>query len=381
MSILIRNATILAMGGPHGREPFGGDIHIVGDRIQAIGPDIEGVEAETVIDGRDRLVMPGLSNGHLHSSEALLKGRYDNMPLELWMLFSYPILGASALDARLIYLRTMLVAMELLRTGVTSVSDDVYEAPRQDIDRMDAVFQAYRDIGMRATVSGHVIDRTFLDSIPFAREVVPADLQREVDALPGVAPEDYLAFARTALQRYHNLDGRLRFMMAPSAPQRCSPDLMHAVDALARQHRTPFHTHIARDQGAGGHRAAALRQVAGALHARSRPAARRRRDRAFDLGHRRGHRDHGRRQGLDHPQRDLEPEARRRHRADPQAVEGRRQRGARLGRHLLQRHAAHVRRDACGGPVAQRLDAGLSAAGSTPARCCMPRRSAARRAR
>jgi len=102
MSILIRNATILAMGGPHGREPFVGDIHIVGDRIQAIGPDIEGVEAETVIDGRDRLVMPGLSNGHLHSSEALLKGRYDNMPLELWMLFSYPILGTSPLDARLI---------------------------------------------------------------------------------------------------------------------------------------------------------------------------------------------------------------------------------------------------------------------------------------
>ena len=102
------------------------------------------------------------------------------------MLFSYPILGTSPLDARLIYLRTMLVAMESLRTGVTSVSDDVYEAPRQDIDRMDAVFQAYRDIGMRATVSGHVIDRTFLDSIPFAREVVPADLQREVDALPGV---------------------------------------------------------------------------------------------------------------------------------------------------------------------------------------------------
>ena len=109
---------------------------------------------------------------------------------------------------------------------------------------MDAVFQAYRDIGMRATVSGHVIDRTFLDSIPFAREVVPADLQREVDALPGIEPEEYLAFARTALQRYHNLDGRLRFMMAPSAPQRCSPELMHAVDALARQYRTSFHTHI-----------------------------------------------------------------------------------------------------------------------------------------
>ncbi len=254
MSILIRNATILAMGGPHGREPFVGDIHIVGDRIQAIGPGIEGVEAETVIDGRDRLVMPGLSNGHLHSSEALLKGRYDNMPLELWMLFSYPILGTSSLDARLIYLRTMLVAMELLRTGVTSVSDDVYEAPRQDIDRMDAVFQAYRDIGMRATVSGHVIDRTFLDSIPFAREVVPADLQREVDALPGVSAgglsrlRPHRAAALSQSRRPAALhDGALR-----------AAALLAGADARGRRagaavpHAVP-HPHR-RDQGAGGHR-------------------------------------------------------------------------------------------------------------------------------
>jgi len=94
------------------------------------------------------------------------------MPLELWMLFSYPILGTSPLDARLIYLRTMLVAMESLRTGVTSVSDDVYEAPRQDIDRMDAVFQAYRDIGIRVVFS------------PMVWDVPPIAMVRDQDRLP-----------------------------------------------------------------------------------------------------------------------------------------------------------------------------------------------------
>ena len=61
--------------------------------------------------------MPGLVNAHLHSGEALFKGRYDNMPLEVWMLYSYPILRAEALSERMIYLRTMLVAIESLKTG------------------------------------------------------------------------------------------------------------------------------------------------------------------------------------------------------------------------------------------------------------------------
>ena len=114
MSTLIRQATIIAMDEAHGSTPFTGDILIEGDRIKAIGADLGPLAADREIDGRDRLVMPGLVNGHLHSGEALFKGRYDNMPLELWMLYCYPILGATPPGDRLIYLRTMVVAMESL---------------------------------------------------------------------------------------------------------------------------------------------------------------------------------------------------------------------------------------------------------------------------
>ena len=73
------------------------------------------------IDGNGKLVMPGLTNAHVHSWEAMYKGRYDNLPLEMWMLLCYPILGAVPLPPRLIYLRTMIVGMECLKTGVTNV--------------------------------------------------------------------------------------------------------------------------------------------------------------------------------------------------------------------------------------------------------------------
>lgn len=244
MSILIRGATVLAMGGPNGRTPFSGDVLIEGDVIAAIGPKLEAPEGATVIDGTDRLVMPGLVNAHLHSAEALFKGRYDNLPLELWMLYSYPILGTKPLSDRLIYLRSMLVAMESLRTGVTCLTDDLYEAPRQSVDQLGAAMQAYDDVGIRATVSGHIMDRNFLHSIPYSAEHVPQALQDEVAKLTPPTADEYVAFAKEAHARFHGRSGRLRFMVAPSAPQRCTPELMQAANELALEWKVPFHTHI-----------------------------------------------------------------------------------------------------------------------------------------
>jgi 5-methylthioadenosine/S-adenosylhomocysteine deaminase len=242
MSILIRGAEVLTLAPGAGARPVAADVLIEGDRIAAIGK-VEG-EADTVIDGRGKLVIPGLVNSHMHSPEALYKGRYDNMPLEVWMLYAYPILGAQTLDARLVYLRTALCAIESLKTGNTCVTDDVYESPNQTPEQLDAVFQAYEDVGLRATISGHVVDRPFLDTIPFARETVPAALQAEADALGAADGAAWLAHCRDGFARHHGRAGRLNFMVAPSAPQRCTPTLMEEAMALAEAHDAPFHTHI-----------------------------------------------------------------------------------------------------------------------------------------
>ncbi|MEM6388532.1 MAG: amidohydrolase [Pseudomonadota bacterium] len=243
MALVIKGAEVLTLTGEGGTTPATADILIENDRIEAISPGLESGDAK-VIDGTGKLVMPGLVNAHMHSPEALYKGRYDNMPLELWMLYAYPILGAQTLSPRLVYLRTALCAMESLKTGTTSVTDDVYESPRQTPEQLDAVFQAYDDVGLRATISGHVVDRPFLDTIPFTREFVDPALAAKADAIGAADKDAWLDHCRHAFANLHGRSGRLNFMVAPSAPQRCTVELMQEAMALAEAHDAPFHTHI-----------------------------------------------------------------------------------------------------------------------------------------
>jgi 5-methylthioadenosine/S-adenosylhomocysteine deaminase len=244
MTTLIRNATIIAMGGPRGAAPFAGDVLIEADRIAAIGPGLAPPQGATVIDGRDRLVMPGLVNGHLHSSEQFFKGRYEKMPLEVWLLYAYPLLMGPQIPEDLLRLRSLLVAIESLKNGVTTICDCFFDPPVFSLDRLGVVFSAYEEAGIRANVTNSVINIPVLDSLPYAREVMPPDLQKLLDIGAPITGKAYADYCEAAFAAFDGRAGRLRYMISPSAPQRCTVDLLEACADLALRHKTPFHTHV-----------------------------------------------------------------------------------------------------------------------------------------
>ncbi|KNY17970.1 amidohydrolase [Shinella sp. SUS2] len=241
---LIRNATIVAMDAEHGSAPFSGDVLIDGATIKAVGGTIAAGPGARIIEGRGKLVMPGLVNAHTHSSETFLRGRYERMPLEIWLLYAYPLLMNDPIGERLLYLRSLLLAMESLRNGVTTFCDDFFDPPRHDLDRLATVFRAYEYAGIRANVSSAVMNVHTLDALPFAREVMPPELQARLGFGPPMTAGAYMDYCRSAFSSLHGKAGRLNFMIAPSAPQRCTPDLMAACMDLAVARHVPFHTHI-----------------------------------------------------------------------------------------------------------------------------------------
>lgn len=243
MRLLFRNATLLSMDKIHGATPFTGDLLVEGNRISAIGTELPLPPETRVIEASGKLLMPGLVNAHLHSSETFFKGRYQGTPLEIWMLYSYPILMKDPISERLLYLRSLLTAMESLKAGVTTLVDDFFDPPGFEAGRLKLVYDAYDHAGIRANVSHCVIDKHVFDTMPYLREIMPADLQAEVDG-PSINTADYMAYCRDIFASQHGRAGRLGFMVSASAPQRCSVELMQACVALAQDKGVPYHTHV-----------------------------------------------------------------------------------------------------------------------------------------
>jgi len=134
----------------------------------------------------------------------------------------------------------MIAAMLMRRSGTSCAVDVVYEAPEITLDTLEPVVQAYRDAGLRATVLLGVADKPFLDSLPLE------DAERE--GAPREAPpptlERILEVAEGAIERWHDPEGTIQIGIAPSAPQRCTDELLEATWRLAEERDVVWHTHV-----------------------------------------------------------------------------------------------------------------------------------------
>ncbi len=241
-TVLIRGGYVLTFDGKD-TTLAEGDVLVAGDEIVQVARTIPPPPHGTILDAHDRIVMPGLINAHMHSDETLFRGLLDNMPLEVWMLYSLPPLDYGPVPPRLIYLRTLLGAIELLTNGTTTIQDDVSEAPRATLEGSEAVLQAYLDLGIRANVACNLTDKPYYERLPFAQALLPA---QAIDAMRDVPPQsgrELLALNEELRRRWHGREGRVRIVLSASAPQRCTDGFLLGLDDLSRRWHVPLLTH------------------------------------------------------------------------------------------------------------------------------------------
>ncbi|WP_370302300.1 amidohydrolase family protein [Pseudooceanicola sp.] len=206
-----------------------GDVAFDGDKIVHVGGTYEGA-AETEIDGRARLVSPGLVNIHSHpSSEAMNKGFLDEL--------GSPRLGMSSLYEFMPLFRcddegreacVQVTYSELLKSGVTTLVDLSVN--------WDGWIETFAASGLRGVVSpmyrsarwytdnGHVVNY-------------------EWDEAAGKADMD--AAVKTVEAAINHPSGRLSGMISPSQIDTCTPDLIADSFALAQEKGLPFQIHAA----------------------------------------------------------------------------------------------------------------------------------------
>jgi cytosine/adenosine deaminase-related metal-dependent hydrolase len=143
---LIRSATILTMDDRLG-DLAGADLLIEDDRIAAIGRDISAGDAE-IVDGRGRIVIPGLINAHMHTWQTALRGFAANWTLPEYFRRMHAGL-AILFRPDDIYIATLAGALNQINFGATTLVDWCHNNPTPA--HTDAAVRALFDSGIRAT--------------------------------------------------------------------------------------------------------------------------------------------------------------------------------------------------------------------------------------
>jgi 5-methylthioadenosine/S-adenosylhomocysteine deaminase len=136
-----------------------GAVAIDGGLIIAIGPAVEinaGYSADGHLAGSNRIVMPGLINGHSHAAMTLLRGVADDLDLMDWLQnYIFPA-EVEFVDDEFVRIGTELACWEMIRGGTTTFVD-MYYYP-------DMIAQVVEQCGLRAYVSATVIDQRSPDA-------------------------------------------------------------------------------------------------------------------------------------------------------------------------------------------------------------------------
>jgi cytosine/adenosine deaminase-related metal-dependent hydrolase len=247
MRTLFKQATLVPMGGVEAALP-NKDVLVDGDRIAAVGEAIDpATVVHNIVDARDKLILPGLINAHYHSHNNYFRGCFDSYPLDACVLHLWS-LGVPAevvrLTPRQLYARTLLGCAEMLRTGTTTVIDDVNLLPWLDEESVEAVLQAYRDAGIRAVVALHVFDIPYLQSMPFVEQSLPTHLKNKLQAIGAPDTQAILKTLEACSNRWGGDHGRVRLGLGPSGPQRCSDHLILECARLASKFDMPIYIHL-----------------------------------------------------------------------------------------------------------------------------------------
>lgn len=217
VDFIFKNARILTMNAQNEQfEP--GALVVKSDQIVAVGPQetiLKKYSATEVIDCQNKVLMPGLVNGHTHVPMTLLRGVADDLRLDVWLLGHMMPVEREFVSPEFVKLGTLLAAAELIRSGVTTFADMYYYE--------DQVAQAAAEAGLRAICGETIIKfpspdaQSYDESLEYTRDFIKKWLNH-----PLITPS-----------------------VAPHAPYTCTTEILQEATELAVEFDVPLQIHLA----------------------------------------------------------------------------------------------------------------------------------------
>jgi 5-methylthioadenosine/S-adenosylhomocysteine deaminase len=206
------------------------NLAVINDGAVAVsGPDIKDAgafgdisadyKAEKVLEGKNRVIFPGLINTHTHAAMVYFRGLADDLPLQEWLeKYIWPAEG-KWMKAEFVNDAIELACLEMLKAGVTTYADQYFY--------QDKAGKVLEKIVMRGVLGAGIVDFPFTDY--------------------GNGPDDYL---RNAEQFINNWKGNdlVTPCIAPHATFTCSPENYKRAMRMAERYDVKLHTHLAETQ-------------------------------------------------------------------------------------------------------------------------------------
>lgn len=186
--------------------------------ILAVGPAAQ-ITAEysamETLGSENRIVMPGLINGHSHAAMTLFRGIADDLTLMDWLNnYIFPS-EVQFVDSELVRIGTELACWEMIRGGTTTFVD-MYYYP-------ETVAEVVDSCGMRALVSATVIDQRSPDA-----ESAADSIQKGIEFIG----------------RWKNKNSRITPIFGPHSNYTLNAEQLQAVRAAATEYGVGISIHM-----------------------------------------------------------------------------------------------------------------------------------------
>jgi len=209
--IIIKNGNVLTMD-PELGDLENGVVVIDDGSIVEVAESTEAT-ADTVIDARGGVVMPGFVNTHTHAGMTLFRGYADDLPLASWLQdHIWP--AEAELTASDVVAGTNLACLEMIKSGTVAFADMYFF--------MEEVGKVVESSGLRAALSYGMIELG--------------------DAEKG---KNELKKGKGFVNEWNGkADGRISAMYGPHAPNTCSKEFLIKVKEQAVADNAKIHIHV-----------------------------------------------------------------------------------------------------------------------------------------
>ncbi|MGM0438370.1 MAG: amidohydrolase family protein [Bacillota bacterium] len=229
LKLIIKNAKIITMNQNNDIIDKGfigigeNEIKII-DQMKNIKMNIS---ADKVIDANGKIVFPGLINTHGHAYQILLKGLGADLQLMDWVK-AVVAPYSQKITREINYYAALLVALESLQCGVTTVADFFYAHHQPKLS--DGIIEGFMDMGIRGIMIRNFHDCGVENGIPESYIETPDEAFLDVDRLINKYEEES--------------EGMIRVWTGPGVTWGITKEGLQATVEYCKSKNIPYSIHL-----------------------------------------------------------------------------------------------------------------------------------------